>query len=87
MANLLFKVGMATAALVAILFQVFLKEPVWMGLGIGRTAQPISDFPFTCRSIFDSRMEACEDMWLSESTRQLFLACSDPRSRPHWMPK
>jgi arylesterase/paraoxonase len=86
MAGTLFKVGLSAAALLAVVFQVYLKDPVWLGFGIGRTTKPISDFPYACRSIFDSRMEACEDMWLSESTRQLFLACSNPLSRPHWMP-
>ncbi|KAH6888390.1 hypothetical protein B0T10DRAFT_488086 [Thelonectria olida] len=80
------KVGLSAAALLAFVFEVFLKDPIWLGLGIGKTPQPISDFPYTCRSIVDSRMEACEDMWLSESTRQLFLACSDPLARPYWMP-
>ncbi|KAH7131629.1 hypothetical protein B0J13DRAFT_107461 [Dactylonectria estremocensis] len=86
MAGLLFKVGLSVVALLAVLFQIYLKEAVWLGLGIGKTLQPLSDFPYTCRTITDSRMEACEDMWLSESTRQLFLACSDPIARSHWMP-
>ncbi|KPM42136.1 hypothetical protein AK830_g4419 [Neonectria ditissima] len=80
------KVGLSVVALLAVLFQVYLKDPVWFGLGIGRTMQPLSDFPYTCRAIRDPRLEACEDMWLSESTRQLFLACSDPIARAHWMP-
>lgn len=87
MAGLLLKTGLSATLLLAILFQIFLKDPVWLGFGIGRVLQPLSDFPYTCRRIVDSRMQACEDMWLSESTRQLFLACSDPESRPHWMPK
>ncbi|KAH7127424.1 hypothetical protein EDB81DRAFT_809202 [Dactylonectria macrodidyma] len=86
MASLLFKVGLGSVALLAVLFQVYLKEIIWLGFGIGKTLQPLSDFPYTCRTITDSRMEACEDMWLSESTRQLFLACSDPIARSHWMP-
>ncbi|KAF4973962.1 hypothetical protein FZEAL_9069 [Fusarium zealandicum] len=86
MAGVLFKIGLSAVLLLAVLFQVFLKTPVWLAFGIGRVMQPLSDFPYTCRKIVDSRMEACEDMWLSESTRQLFLACSDPNARPHWMP-
>ncbi|KAI8669914.1 hypothetical protein LRP88_01639 [Fusarium phalaenopsidis] len=85
MAGILFKSGLVAVAL-AVIFQVTLKETIWVAFGIGRVTQPISDFPYTCRKIVDPRMEACEDMWLSESTRQLFLACSDPLARPHWMP-
>ncbi|KAK7419664.1 hypothetical protein QQZ08_010750 [Neonectria magnoliae] len=86
MANIAVKVGLPVVALLAVLFQVYLKDAVWFGLGIGRTIQPLSDFPYTCRAIRDPRLEACEDMWLSESTRQLFLACSDPIARGKWMP-
>ncbi|KAF4997202.1 hypothetical protein FDECE_12155 [Fusarium decemcellulare] len=86
MAGALFKIGLSAVVLLAVFFQVFLKEAIWLGLGIGRVTQPLSDFPYTCRKIADPRMEACEDMWFSESTRQLFLACSDPLARPQWMP-
>ncbi|KAM0433490.1 hypothetical protein ACHAPT_004370 [Fusarium lateritium] len=85
MAGILFKTGLVAVAL-AIIFQVTLKETVWLAFGVGRVMQPISDFPYTCRRIVDSRIEACEDMWFSESTRQLFLACSDSLARPQWMP-
>lgn len=87
MAGRLLSVGLLGAAFVAVLFQIYLKDFVWLGLGIGRVTQPLSDFPYTCRKIVDPRMEACEDMWLSESTRQLFLACSDPMARSQWMPR
>ncbi|KAJ3520758.1 hypothetical protein NM208_g13581 [Fusarium decemcellulare] len=86
MASALFKIGLSVVVLLAVFFQVFLKEAIWLGLGIGKVTQPLSDFPYTCRKIVDARMEACEDMWFSESTRQLFLACSDPLARPQWMP-
>ncbi|KAM5342130.1 hypothetical protein ACJ41O_015161 [Fusarium nematophilum] len=89
MAGTLFKISLVAVVLFAVIFQSFLRFAVTfvqLGFGLGRTIQPLSDFPYTCRKIVDSRMEACEDMWLSESTRQLFLACSDPFGRPHWMP-
>ncbi|KAF5019499.1 hypothetical protein F66182_8506 [Fusarium sp. NRRL 66182] len=86
MAGSLVKVGLSAVVVLAVLFQVFLKDGVWLLFGIGRVMQPLSDFPYTCRKITDPRMEACEDMWLSEATRQLFLACSDPLARPHWTP-
>ncbi|KAM0281446.1 hypothetical protein ACHAQH_003569 [Verticillium albo-atrum] len=80
------KSGLVVVALLSIAFQVFLKDAVWMGFGIGRTIQPLSEFPYTCRRIEDPQVEACEDMWLSETTRQLFLACSDSTGRSSWMP-
>ncbi|KAF7563919.1 hypothetical protein G7046_g182 [Stylonectria norvegica] len=86
MARLALKIGIPVATLLAVLFQVYLKEPIWLGLGIGKNIEPLSNFPYTCRRIVDTRLEACEDMWLSESTRQLFLACSDPVARSLWMP-
>ena len=59
----------------------YLKTPILLGIGLGVTIQPISDFSYQCRRIYSPRLEACEDMWLSESTRQLFLACSEPEAR------
>ncbi|KAG5790201.1 hypothetical protein H9Q69_010732 [Fusarium xylarioides] len=86
MASLSIKISIAAIALLAILFQVYLKEAVWLGFGINRTIQPLSDFPYRCRKIVHHRLEACEDMYLSQSTRQLFLACSDPFARKQWQP-
>ncbi|KAF4449048.1 hypothetical protein F53441_7698 [Fusarium austroafricanum] len=86
MATTLIKIGLPVVALLAVLFQVYLKEPIWLGFGIGRVMQPITDFPYTCRKIADPRMQACEDMWLSPSTRQLYLACSDSFARKDWFP-
>ncbi|KAF5972308.1 serum paraoxonase arylesterase [Fusarium coicis] len=80
------KIGIAAIALLAILFQIYLKEAIWLGFGINRTIQPLSEFPYQCRKIVHPRLEACEDMYLSQSTRQLFLACSDPFARKQWQP-
>ncbi|KAK6213937.1 hypothetical protein QIS74_09939 [Colletotrichum tabaci] len=74
------------SVILGVALQLVLKDPVWMAFGIGKTFQPLSDFPYSCRRIKDPRLQACEDMWLSEATRQLFLACSDPLSRQQWMP-
>ena len=85
------KISLGAIVLVAVLIQLPIVQRtgtlVKLGLAIGKTIQPISDFPYQCRRISDPRLEACEDMWLSEATRQLFLACSDPEARSHWMPK
>ncbi|KAI3545894.1 hypothetical protein CPAR01_05281 [Colletotrichum paranaense] len=72
--------------ILGVALQLVLKDPIWLGLGIGKEFQPLSDFPYSCRRIEDPRLQACEDMWLSEATRQLFLACSDPLSRQQWLP-
>jgi arylesterase / paraoxonase len=68
-------------------WQFFLSDILFIAYGIGRNVQPISDFPYTCHKIIDPQVEACEDMWLDEKSRTLYLACSDVISRTKWMPK
>lgn len=60
---------------------------VQLGFGIGKVIQPISDFPYQCQRLHDPRLQACEDLWLSESTRQIFIACSESKNRHKWVPK
>lgn len=79
--------GVLFAVILAVGLQLVLKDPIKLGLGLGKTFQPLSDFPYSCRRIEDTRLQACEDMWLSEATRTLFLACSDSLARQQWMPK
>ncbi|KAF6845312.1 serum paraoxonase arylesterase [Colletotrichum musicola] len=86
MAGFVLQTSVLAAVLLAVALQMVLKEPVSLGLGLGKTFQPLSDFPYSCRRIESPQLQACEDMWLSESTRQLFLACSDPLARQRWMP-
>jgi arylesterase / paraoxonase len=74
-------------ALIASLYQFLLRDALFVTYGIGRQVQKISDFPYKCRKIIDRQIEACEDMWLDEESRTLFLACSDAISRVKWMPK
>lgn len=69
------------------LFYQTIGRNLWVQVGYGYTLQPLSDFPYTCRRLNDPSLEACEDMWLSEGTRQLFLACSDSVARKEWLPK
>ena len=59
---------------------------VRLGFAIGKNIQPVTDFPYQCRRLEDPRLQACEDMWLSQTTRQLYLACSDPLGRKQWFP-
>jgi arylesterase / paraoxonase len=71
----------------AVLWPIIIRDLVIVNSGFGRKIQPISDFPYQCRRITGPGLQACEDMWLSERTRQLFLACSTSLSRKEWMPK
>lgn len=89
MANLLTKAGFGVVLLTAVLYQLILHDVVFNLFGYGRAVQPLSDFPaYRCHRIEDDAMlHACEDMWLHEPSRQLFLACSDSASRRLWMPK
>ncbi|KAL8387212.1 hypothetical protein RB595_010074 [Gaeumannomyces hyphopodioides] len=86
MAGILLKAaGVVLVAIVAALFPTL--QLSWKAIGYGRVLQPVGDFPYKCRRIDQQpRLRACEDMWLSEATRQLFLACGDPMARPHWSP-
>ena len=77
----------AFIALAAFFYQYILRDILFVTYGVGRHVQKLSEFPYDCRRITDPRMEACEDMWLDEESRTLFLACSDPISRAKWMPK
>lgn len=86
MTNQVLKLGLPLAIL-ALLYQVILKDLIFVVIGVGKHIQDISEFPYDCRRIEDPRLSACEDMFLSDATRQLFLACSDPLARKHWMPK
>lgn len=84
----LLKLGLPAAVLLAVAFQVLLKDAVWLLLGIGKNVQSLDEFPYECRRIDnDPRLHACEDMWLSEETRVLYLACSDPVGRTRWLPR
>lgn len=84
--------SLGIALLAAALSQVPVIQSIWnvlkLGLAIGKTLQPLDDFPsYQCRRVHDPRLQACEDLWLPDATRQLFLACSDSDARGKWMPK
>ncbi|KAK6079508.1 hypothetical protein SCUP234_05677 [Seiridium cupressi] len=79
MAGFILKITATLVVLLsAALYQIQFPRMVSLGFGLGRALEPLSAFPYTCRRINHERLKACEDMWLSESTRQLFLACSEP---------
>lgn len=75
-------------ALGAALYQFLLKDILFRTVGLGRTVLPVSSFPYKCHRIAgDPNIQACEDMWLDENSRTLYLACSDAAARRDWMPK
>ena len=76
-----------TVLAIAVVYPLYIHDLLFVSYGLGREVQAISEFPYQCRRLSDPGLEACEDMWLSEGTRQLLLACSEPLSRRQWMPK
>lgn len=78
--------SVGAALLIAVLYQLYLKELVFDIVGIGRVLQPIEDFPYSCRRIQHEYLEGCEVMWLDDEARVLYLACSGSLSRCHWNP-
>lgn len=75
-------------ALGAVLYQFVLRDALFVAIGVGRSMQSVSEFPYRCHRISaDPNIQACEDMWLDEKSRTLFLACSDSVARRDWMPK
>ncbi|KEF60799.1 uncharacterized protein A1O9_02361 [Exophiala aquamarina CBS 119918] len=68
-------------------YQLFFRDLFFATLGWGRVILPVSAFPYKCHRITgDQNVQACEDMWLDEKSRTLFLACSDALSRKEWNP-
>ena len=87
MAGLKTVVALAVVFLAAALYQLQVPRFISLGYGLFQTLEPLSSFPYTCRRLEDERLRACEDMWLSERSRRIFLACSDPLAKRQWSPK
>ncbi|OBT90342.1 hypothetical protein VE02_03323 [Pseudogymnoascus sp. 03VT05] len=77
-----------SAVVIGLLYEFFLKDILFVAIGIGRTIQPIEDFPYTCQKIYGSEniLESCEDLWLDDEGRTLYGACVDLKSRHQWSP-
>lgn len=71
---------------IAVFYQYFLKWLIFDVNGVSRVMQPLSDFPYNCRRINDHNLAACEDAWIDEKSRQIFLACSNVLGRKAWNP-
>lgn len=80
-----FRLGVAVL-MFGVFYQSWLKEVLFEVIGVGRVIQPIEDFPYKCRRINHERLEACEDLWLDDQERALYLACSGTESRIQWNP-
>ena len=72
--------------LVALFYQWYLKDILFVSAGLGRVMQPIEDFPYNCRRIRHERLEGCEDLWLDDEARVLYAACTSSAARPQWNP-
>lgn len=71
----------------AFLYQWWLKELLFVTLGIGRVLEPIDRFPYKCRILEHSQLESCGDLWLDEENRVLYAACAGLASRNAWSPR
>lgn len=76
--------GAVTTIALATIFQLYLRHGVFVVFGLGRTLQPIEDFPYTCRRLKHPYLEACEDLYLDEDGRRLYLGCVGTRHKGAW---
>lgn len=76
----------AVVAWSAATYQFLIKDLFTVTLGLGRVVQSIDEFPYSCRRIEHSQLEACEDLWLDEEERILYAACAGTKSRMAWSP-
>lgn len=72
--------------LLAILYQIRLRDLIFNDFGLGRTYQRIEEFPYTCRKIQHPLLESCEDLVLDSDSRALYAACSKSSARREWSP-
>ncbi|CZR64077.1 related to serum paraoxonase/arylesterase [Phialocephala subalpina] len=72
--------------LLAVFYEIALKDLIFITLGVGRPHQKISEFPYKCTRLHSPLLESCEDMVLDESSQTLYAACSSVKSRRGWSP-
>jgi hypothetical protein len=77
------KFGLAVA-LCATLYQWYIKDFLFVTIGLGRTLQTLGEFPFNCRRLHHENLEGCEDLWLDDEARVLYAACSGSIARSQW---
>lgn len=74
----------ASVIFAAALYQLILKDFIFVSFGAGRVIQPIEDFPYNCRRLTHERLEDCEDIWLDAEKRVLYAACTGTDHRIGW---
>ena len=86
MASKLLTYNAIAAVAAAAFYQLFLRDFLFVLVGVGRTIQPLQDFPYTCRRIKHEALQACEDLWLDDEGRRLYLSCTGTNHRLAWNP-
>lgn len=77
----------AFAVVCGIGYQFLFKDIIFTSMGVRRTIQNVTDFPYDCRRIRHPKLEGCEDMWLDNELRLLYAACAPVLGRVHWTPR
>ena len=80
------KIAFCFTIILAVFYQVFLSNFLFVFLNIGGVLQPLEDFEYDCQRIYHPLLESCEDLWLDQASRILFAACGDMNSRQNWVP-
>lgn len=75
------KLATYSAVAAAALYQLVLRDFLSVVVGVGRTMQPLEDFPYTCRRLKHEQPEACEDLWLDDEGRRLYLSYTGTNHR------
>ncbi|KAF1968561.1 calcium-dependent phosphotriesterase [Bimuria novae-zelandiae CBS 107.79] len=76
--------GSLLVAFGAAVWQLMVRDALLIVLGIGRVIQTVDEFPYTCRTIDDERLTACEDLWLDDEQRIVYAACATTQGRLAW---
>jgi hypothetical protein len=71
---------------IAVLWQVLLKDVIFMTFSYGKILEPLSNYPYNCKRLYSSLLESCEDIKLDEEGRHLYAACSSQKNRLAWSP-
>jgi len=81
-----FIIAGSTVLSLAMIFQFFLKERIWLTFGINQNWQKIDEFPYKCRRLIHPLLESCEDLVLDTKGRTVYVACSSVLGRNKWCP-
>ena len=76
--------GGLLAVVLSFFYQWYLKDLLFVSVGVGRVMQSLEEFPYNCRRLVHKRLEGCEDLWLDDEARVLYAACSGSIARSQW---